>query len=113
MFNEKNDPTTSELTKELKHAGAYHPGPMNESELPSAELAIVQHHNLDLALEEFAEGPYGATTNEVKLGKVSEWKPGQAFSGRFRDANPVDSDRTVPLEEPPFDAPKGSIEGQN
>lgn len=92
---------------------SYSPGPMNETGLPTAELAIVQAHTLDLAIEEFPEGPYGAATNEKKLGKVSEWKIGQAVSPRFRDANPIQTDRNVPIHEQPFKGPKGSLRGQN
>lgn len=95
-----------------KNSGSYHPV-SNLEEPASRELGMVEHQRLDLALEEFPEGPYGATTNEIKLGKVSEWKPGQAYSGRFRDSNPVSSDRTVAETEPPFDSSEGSIEGQN
>jgi len=95
------------------NSGSYAPGPMDETSLPTAELAIVQAHVLDLAIEEFPEGPYGAATNEAKLGKVSEWKQGQAVSPRFRDANPIETDRKVAIHEPPFDRPKGSLDGQN
>jgi hypothetical protein len=97
---QRSSESNPEVPVTSNHSGSYSPGPLDETDLPGAELSIVQHHTLDLALEEFPEGPYGATTNEKKLGKVSEWKEGQAFSGRFRDSNPVNSDRTVVLDEP-------------
>jgi len=84
-----------------RNSGTYNQGAKGENGLPTEELSIVQSHDLDLALEEFSEGPYGAATDESKLGKVSEWKPGQAFSGRFRDSNLIYSDRKVAMREPP------------
>lgn len=86
---------------------------INSTGQQNAELSIVQAQSQDLAQEEFPEGPYGAATNEKKLGKVSPWKPGQRSGNRFRDANPISSDRTIPLREPEADAPIGTIEGQN
>lgn len=94
-------------------SGAYRPGPVNETGMPTSELAIVQANRNDLALEEFTEGPYGAATDAPRLGKTSPWRPGQMYSPRFRDANPIDSDRTVPLQEPPADAREGTIEAEN
>jgi hypothetical protein len=95
------------------NSGAYNPGPIHESNLPTAELGDVQARILDLALEEFAEGPYGATTNEEKLGKVSEWKPGQAVSGRFRDSNMISNDRTVATVEEPHNPSDSNFDQQN
>lgn len=77
------------------------------------ELSYVQAQQKDILPEEFPEGPYGAATNEKKLGKTSPWREGQAVVSAYRDQNPAFSDRKVPLDEPPFHAPKGSIEGQN
>ncbi len=97
-----------------KDSGFYsYPTEMDDPGQSDDDVTISQAWKLDLAPEEFSEGPYGAATNEKKLGKVSKWKPGQAFAQRFRDPNPISSNRTVVFEEPPHNAPEGSIEGQN
>ncbi|GMA55957.1 hypothetical protein C7445_10543 [Alicyclobacillus sacchari] len=83
------------------NSGAYDPGPLDEgaSDYPTAELWQAQATTYDLAVEEFPEGPYGAATNEKRLGKTSPWLDGQMVSGRFRDSNPIRSDRhTAPHE---------------
>lgn len=108
-----NQTQSNRLPLHSANSGSYRPGPINETGAPSAELADVQAHTLDLALEEFPEGPYGATTNEVKLGKVSEWKQGQTFSGRFRDSNMVTSDRTVATEESEKDESDTNFDQKN
>jgi hypothetical protein len=95
------------------NSGWYNPGPINDTDLPNAELSAVQARDYDILREEFPEGPYGAPTNEEKLGKTSPWRPGQAVVSSLRDQNPVSSDRQVTLDEPPAQAQKGSIEGQN
>lgn len=110
-------PNTQEDSEQViasPNSGAYAPGPIKEGEtdFPSAELWEVQSSRLDLAIEEFPEGPYGATTNEERLGKVSPWEPGQAVSGRFRDSNMIRSDRRVAVDEPNFKQPPGTVEGQ-
>lgn len=112
--NPKTQPQQSRII-ESPNSGGYNPGPIDEGEndFPNAELWPVQSHVYDLAVEEFAEGPYGAAHDEEKLGKVSEWKPGQAVSGRFRDTNMIRSDRTVALDEPDFEEPPGTMEGQS
>jgi hypothetical protein len=94
-------------------AGRYNPGPVNESEWLAEELSAVQAQQKDVMLEEFPEGPYGAATNETKPGKTSPWREGQADVSSYRDQNPAFSDRKVPGHEPPANAPRGSIEGQN
>jgi len=96
-----NEKSTKGQPLQSRNSGTYDPGARGVNGLPTEELSIVQSHVLDLALEEFPEGPYGAATDESKLGKVSEWKPGQAFSGRFRDSNLINSDRKVAMREPP------------
>ncbi|GMA60530.1 hypothetical protein NZD89_12990 [Alicyclobacillus fastidiosus] len=100
---------------ESPNSGSYNPGPIKsgENDFPNAELWEVQSRDYDLAVEEFAEGPYGAAHNETRLGKVSEWKPGQAVTGRFRDANMIHSDRRSATEEDHFEDPPGTLEGQN
>lgn len=96
------------------NSGGYDPGPSTQHNgYPTQELWQVESMRNDLAIEEFSEGPYGAATNESHLGKTSEWKDGQAVSGRFRDNNLISSDRRTALKEPPFDAPRGSIDGEN
>ena len=106
-------PKPSDPSIKSGNSGSYNPGPVNESEWPNAELSMVQAQQKDIQLEEFPEGPYGAATNTKRLGKSTPWKPGQAAVSAFRDSNPITSDRKVALKEPPFRAPKGSIEGQN
>jgi len=41
------------------------------------ELSTVESQRNEILQEEFPEGPYGATTNEVKLGKATGWEKGQ------------------------------------
>lgn len=113
MEKQPHDGRTDEDIVASENSGAYHPGPSKVKEMPTEELATVQSQQLDLMLEEFPDGPYGAATNAPKLGKSTPWREGQAVVSSFRDQNPVSSDRKVALDEPPFDAPKGSIEGQN
>jgi len=84
------------------NSGAYDPGPVDqgETDYPTADVAAAQAATYDLAVEEFPEGPYGATTDERRLGKTSPWLPGQMVSGRFRDTNMITSDRhTAPYEQ--------------
>lgn len=69
-------------------------------EKDNEELSLVQAHNLDLQIEEFPEGPYGAKVYlNQKIGKSSEWKPGQQVISRFKDENPAFSNRKVPEDE--------------
>ena len=113
MKDDQHQYPPSPLPITSRNSGTYHPAPYGQNDVPTAELSDVQAESLDLAIEEFSEGPYGAAHNETKLGKVSEWKTGQAFSGRFRDSNLIESDRKVATEEKPSHAPRGSIEGQS
>ncbi|GEO25871.1 hypothetical protein AAC03nite_16560 [Alicyclobacillus acidoterrestris] len=100
---------------ESPNSGSYNPGPIKngENDFPNAELWEVQSRDDDLAVEEFAEGPYGAAFNAPKLGKVSDWKPGQAVTGRFRDANMIHSDRHSATEEQDFTDKPGTLDGEN
>lgn len=97
------------------NSGAYNPGPIQEAEsdYPTAEVWEAQSTTYDLALEEFPDGPYGATTDAKHLGKSSDWLSGQAVSGRFRDSNLIRSDRRTALEEDEQDGPQGTIEAEN
>jgi hypothetical protein len=95
------------------NSGKYNPGPVNETDWLAEELSAVQAQQKDILPEEFPEGPYGAATTEEKPGKTSPWKDGQAVVSSYRDQNPAFSDRNVPDHEPPAEAPRGSIEGQN
>ncbi|GLG00885.1 hypothetical protein Alches_09240 [Alicyclobacillus hesperidum subsp. aegles] len=83
------------------NSGAYDPGPLDEgvTDYPTAELWQAQATTYDLAVEEFPEGPYGAATNEKRLGKTSPWLEGQMVSGRFRDSNLIRSDRLSAAHE--------------
>ncbi|MCF8563500.1 hypothetical protein LLE49_01920 [Alicyclobacillus tolerans] len=113
MTHDKTQENNSSEVQSM-NSGSYNPGPVQDNEyVPNAESSTVQAMNDDILLEEFPEGPYVAATNETKLGKTSPWKPGQVSVSAFRDSNPVDSDRKTVLHEPEFDAPEGSIEGQN
>ena len=47
------------------------------------DLSTVQSQRNEMLLEEFPEGPYGAATNEVKLGKTSDWEEGQHTTSAF------------------------------
>ncbi|MCL6445868.1 MAG: hypothetical protein K6T83_20875 [Alicyclobacillus sp.] len=107
--------TTSAQTRsplQSTNSGWYDPGPVNETELPNAELSTVQAHVLDLQLEEFPEGPYGAATSEP-LGKSTPRRDGQTSVSPFRDQNPMGSDRKVALHEPPDDDPIGTLDGES
>jgi hypothetical protein len=63
------------------------------------ELEIVQAWQKDLVPEEFAEGPYGAKVYlDQKIGKSSDWRPGQQVVDRFKDENPSFNDFKVPTD---------------
>lgn len=118
MTTQKNKGSSKHKTNsgpiDSPNSGGYNPGPVTgDNGFPNDELWQVQSQGYDLAIEEFAEGPYGAAHNAERLGKTSEWKDGQAYLGRFRDTNMIRSDRRTALEQPEFDADRGSIEGQN
>lgn len=51
------------------------------------DLKTVESQRHDLALEEFPEGPYGATTDEDTLGKETPWLQDQRSSPRFSYEN--------------------------
>lgn len=109
---DKRHQPPSPFQVESNNSGSYHPGPIGNEDGQSPELSYVQSNQDDLRLEEFPEGPYGASTHP-SLGKSSPWEKGQASISAHRDQNPVDSDRTVPQNEADFDAPRGTEEGQN
>lgn len=49
-----------------------------------SELSTVESQRNEILQEEFPEGPYGASTNEKRLGKATGWEPGQhSTSTRF------------------------------
>lgn len=94
------------------NSGSYHPGPITDDG-ENAELSYVKAARSDILFEEFPDGPYGSSRNE-KLGKSTSWQKGDRAMSAYRDQNPVDSDRKVPLDEPSTKgAPRGTIEGQN
>src|ERR1700730_3117440 len=54
------------------------------------ELSDVQTVAKDMQVEEFPEGPYGASVYlDQKIGKSSPWKVDQHVVSRFQDENPV------------------------
>ena len=56
-------------------------------------LEYEQSQQNTVLLEEFPEGPYGASIyNEQELGKSTPWQPGQAVTNRFFDENPAFTD---------------------
>ncbi|MGG3874453.1 hypothetical protein [Brevibacillus laterosporus] len=49
-----------------------------------SELSTVQSQRNEILQEEFPEGPFGAATNEEKLGKATGWEKGQhSTTNRF------------------------------
>jgi len=42
-----------------------------------SELSTVESQRNEILQEEFPEGPYGSSTNRERLGKSSDWEPGQ------------------------------------
>lgn len=102
----------SPFTVHSPNSGSYHPGSIGNENGGSPELSYVQAWQDDLQIEEFPDGPYGSARN-LPFGKSSPWQRGQASVSAHRDQNPVNSDRKLAEEEPPFEAPPGTIEGQN
>jgi hypothetical protein len=41
------------------------------------DFKVVQSQRNEILQEEFPEGPYGSSTNEIKLGKATPWEEGQ------------------------------------
>jgi hypothetical protein len=54
-----------------------------------SDLSAVESQRNEIIPEEFPEGPYGASTDEARLGKATGWEKGQhvisAFSYEGRD----------------------------
>lgn len=68
------------------------------------ELSFVKAVRKDIQIEEFPEGPYGAAIYlDQRIGKSSEWEPGQQVVDRFKDENPAFSNRRVAVERPEQD----------
>lgn len=110
--NDSQQPPT-ERERALRATGRYQPPPVTDDTVPQAELGVVRAHDLDLAPEEFAEGPYGSIRNDPRLGKVTPRIPNQSTQSPLRDAQPITSDRKVVLQQPTSTDPPGTIEGQN
>ncbi|WP_126425450.1 hypothetical protein [Brevibacillus marinus] len=60
MFRRRGKPTYEKYSKPDYH-----------------ELQTVQSQRNEILQEEFPEGPYGAATDEVYLGKATGWEEGQ------------------------------------
>lgn len=116
MTSEK-DETHGPPVVQNRNSDSYKPGPVSDTSegtnLKSAELSVVQAQRSDIQLEEFPDGPYGAVTDAPVEGKSTPWSPSQQSVSAFRDANPIDSNRKVALDEPPRDAPKNTLEAEN
>lgn len=72
------------------------------------KLDSIEKNHLKLRPEEFPEGPYGAATNEERLGKSTPWKPGQRRSSAFTYENldfHEDLERLYPGSHPLHDDP--------
>lgn len=50
---------------------------------PYSELSTVESQRNEIIHEEFPEGPYGAATDEVRLGKATGWEKGQHVISNF------------------------------
>ncbi|GAA4717524.1 hypothetical protein [Brevibacillus fulvus] len=74
-----------------------------------SELSTVESQRNEILQEEFPEGPYGAATNEVKLGKATGWEPQQhSTSPRFTyETRKMHQDlsRHEPASHPPHSDP--------
>jgi hypothetical protein len=109
----KNDANKRPFEPGRANSGFYsYPVHMDDPAESDDDVTTEQATRLVVAPEEFPEGPYGSF-DEEKLGKVSEWRPGQAVAQRFRDTNPISSNRTEVFEEPPFHDPSSEVEGPN
>ncbi len=103
-----NKPEERQGNLESYHSGSYNPGTISETSANNLDAA-----NNDIMLEEFPEGPYGAAEDGPAQGKSTPWRENQRSVSAYRDANPISTNRKVPEDEPPHDAPPGTIEGEN
>lgn len=73
------------------------------------EVSTVESLHNDVFPEEFPEGPYGAATNEEKLGKTSPWEPDQhaapQFTYEMREFH-EGLERVIPGSHPTHDDPE-------
>ncbi|WP_018131016.1 hypothetical protein [Effusibacillus pohliae] len=75
------------------------PAGRNQRMQGNQELELVQAWQKDVLAEEFPEGPYGAQIYlDQKIGKSTEWEPGQHVVSRFQDENPTTNDFKVPTD---------------
>ncbi|MEJ8544027.1 hypothetical protein [Brevibacillus borstelensis] len=81
---------------------------------PYSELSTVESQRNEILQEEFPEGPYGAATNEARLGKATGWEPGQhSTSTRFTyETRQMHKDlpRQLPGAHPVHDNPDATEE---
>ncbi len=75
-----------------------------------SELSTVESQRNEVLLEEFPEGPYGAATDEIMLGKATGWEEGQystnvQFGYEYRALH-HDLDRDDPAYHPANDQPE-------
>ncbi|MED2009059.1 MULTISPECIES: hypothetical protein [Brevibacillus] len=81
---------------------------------PYSELSTVESQRNEILQEEFPEGPYGAATNEARLGKATGWEAGQhSTSTRFTyETRQMHEDlpRQFPDAHPVHDNPEATEE---
>ncbi len=73
-----------------------------------SELSTVESLRNEILPEEFPEGPYGAPTNELRLGKATGWEEGQHSTSAFTYENREFHQglyRGEPGSHPPHDDP--------
>ncbi|WP_134686984.1 hypothetical protein [Brevibacillus migulae] len=74
----------------------------------SSELSTVESQRNEIIPEEFPEGPYGAPTNEARLGKATGWEEGQHVISNMAYENRnfhQDLSRQEPASHPTHDDP--------
>ncbi len=80
---------------------------------PYSELSTVESQRNEIIPEEFPEGPYGAPTNEERLGKATGWEKDQHVISNFTYENRnfhQDLPREYPGSHPTHDDPNLSEE---